>query len=1524
MTVALKKQLDENLRDALLALYLNKVAPDQATTKTRQLKTARDLYEYWLLDVLVSQDVPTTPVACAIASLQQYINRILMNLEPGYDPASIGAERLKTWRDEMHQYPIWAAHQKLLYFPATYLDPALRANKSENFRQLENELSQNQIQPDAVQTAVMAYLTRFEEVANLNILNGYIDGSDFANSTYYFIAKSRSENSYFWRSLNMAQRPLDGTPPPPPAIAPKRDLPDPYAWSDWEKADVPIPENAAEHSIRPVWFNNRLFVTWAECFHQDPSASSNAPSQANTTPSGKIHPLLRLSYCFKKQDGNWSTPRVALQGYCEDEVLGSKDVNAIKALIRTVAVQHSNGSQDVLFLALYGYKSLAASGVTTDNNLVFNRTTCIDKHLSLEPLSSADPTAEKAFLDAAVQRIQAKTSTDLELVEAIPPSDMPPTMSDFGRAHRDRIKLRYTRHGTRLTLHMTANIGTISVDSGQYLQRDRMRVRMNNSSSYEPHLQLSLILPGKSLPRTPYMKLLGGSSFYLISPPASLDRSFTLSFRHTPDILRDSEHSPAITLSGHTSLEGKFISTDAVRRMIEVSRRRNGSSTTTGSETITLQAEHAKPFDVGHLAVSCDEPLDRQYVVFRQPPTLADRPLTYEDLTVVAESTPAEHLPQSFDFEWPDKNPGHDGTTLLLGVAFVHPLEPARKLYSVLKAISLKLPLRRQQPPTITHITTPGLGTTQFIDFAKSDIETSDASSRLRPPIRLNTVFATELIRRTENSLDELFDWTTQHLQEPAMPGDLANGMDFHGAYGRYFTELFLYLPWLVAHRLNAEQHHEEAERWLRYTFDPGRDRKAFWRSVPLIDNSMPSYSHQAPHDPHQIALSHPVHFRKALYFLYLDILINRGDAAYREMTPDGLSEAKLWYVRVLDLLGPRPVVQPADPWAAISLKALSDTADDSLRTFEYAVTGLTSNHTLALREGSSRPTLPAIDSPYLHLPFNPQLLKCWDLAESRLYNLRHNLDMAGKPLHLPIIAAPLDPRALSSANALSLSDSPSTGLPSVTIPHYCFTVMHNHAQNAVESLSQFGTLLLSLIERKEQAQLQELQQQQAWDLAKISVDLQRQALNIERQTRQALLASKAIVQGRASHYKKLLEDNLSDSEKNAGYLYIASGASELAAMTCQIAAGGLMTLPNVFGFSNGGSRWEGPMLSASAAAHSAAIISRTAADQYDRLASFNRRWDEWMQAYDQSQLELAQIDAQLAQFTEQQTATRLQLRLAESTLGQAKAHYDFLSKRFTKAQLYQWLNSQLAALYRQAYDATLSLCLAAEACWQYEIADFDTRFIQPGAWHATYRGLGAGELLKLNLLKMHAGYLQRHERELEIRKTISLRQLKGKTAASSLNKEWSQLHADLKQGGCEFELTHQLFEDDYKGQRHYLRRIKTISVTLPTVVGPYENIRATLTQTASTVFLSPGDQGRAMESWRANQQIALSTGVDDNGLFTLSFNDDRYLPFEYTGAISKWQLTFPNPEAQKDLLESLTDVIVHVSYTARVGGGVQ
>jgi hypothetical protein len=279
-----------------------------------------------------------------------------------------------------------------------------------------------------------------------------------------------------------------------------------------------------------------------------------------------------------------------------------------------------------------------------------------------------------------------------------------------------------------------------------------------------------------------------------------------------------------------------------------------------------------------------------------------------------------------------------------------------------------------------------------------------------------------------------------------------------------------------------------------------------------------------------------------------------------------------------------------------------------------------------------------------------------------------------------------------------------------------------------------------------------------------------------------------------------------------------------------------------------------------------------------------------------------------------QARATTVQLHQVQAARAQALATYAFLGTRFSNAQLYQWLNGQFATFYYQAYDATLALCLAAEACWQFEIADYSSRFIQAGGWNDSYRGLGAGESLKLQLLKMEAAYLNRNERLLEIIKTVSLRQLPDRDPSSELNQDWMTTKARLLEAGkVEFELTRALFDSDYSN--HILRRIKRISVSLPVTLGPYEYIRATLTQTYSAVQMADGS---LKENLRASQQVVLSGGIDDDGLFTFDFNDERYLPFEGTGVVSRWLLHFPNHGQQLVMIESLTDIILHLRYTAK------
>jgi hypothetical protein len=68
-----------------------------------------------------------------------------------------------------------------------------------------------------------------------------------------------------------------------------------------------------------------------------------------------------------------------------------------------------------------------------------------------------------------------------------------------------------------------------------------------------------------------------------------------------------------------------------------------------------------------------------------------------------------------------------------------------------------------------------------------------------------------------------------------------------------------------------------------------------------------------------------------------------------------------------------------------------------------------------------------------------------------------------------------------------------------------------------------------------------------------------------------------------------------------------------------------------------------------------------------------------------------------------------------------------------------------------------------------------------------------------------------------------------------------------------------------------------------------------------------------------AIQSIATSGGQNDSGMFEPNLRDERYLPFEGAGAVSKWSLQLPAvyPSFDRD---TISDVILHVRYTAREG----
>jgi len=81
-----------------------------------------------------------------------------------------------------------------------------------------------------------------------------------------------------------------------------------------------------------------------------------------------------------------------------------------------------------------------------------------------------------------------------------------------------------------------------------------------------------------------------------------------------------------------------------------------------------------------------------------------------------------------------------------------------------------------------------------------------------------------------------------------------------------------------------------------------------------------------------------------------------------------------------------------------------------------------------------------------------------------------------------------------------------------------------------------------------------------------------------------------------------------------------------------------------------------------------------------------------------------------------------------------------------------------------------------------------------------------------------------------------------------------------------------------------------------------------------------PADDPRFRDAIGAIQSIATNSGQNDAGLFEMNFRDERYLPFECAGAISQWHLELPAPYPQFDY-RTLSDLIIHLKYTARDGG---
>ncbi|HGM5579774.1 TPA: neuraminidase-like domain-containing protein [Pseudomonas putida] len=1500
MKTELSHRLAEQWRDALSAYAIHHVLPDKLQAGSLSMMTADHLDRYLMTDTQVSAKVITSGLAEAIACVQTYINAIFSNIEQGYGK-DFAPELISFWQQAMSTYSLWAAYQMMEDYPENYIRAELRLDKTELFKTLENDLAQGRIDEAGVQKALLTYLKSYEFLNNIRVQAGYIDyrgehrdaeqfpGYAHANADYYLLGKDNaSPCAYYWRRVKVR---LDQA----------STYIQPDAWSEWKP--VSIPPGTTVLQMCPVLFGGRLHVVWLYF---------TAPTKvldANNQETDKCSYALTLEIIHLGLDNQWTTPERLCKFDVEVTVPeeGSEyplpiPEEVAKFRVMAVALGRANGEDDQLFVAVHDTSSKWSEKFHLQRDILKRKTPRdIDADNGITLAKRFQGGAGRlafsqriAALDSVVKSITSSGNPHIGLQAVLEQGLEGPMMRV--RAYSNELRLRfktldllfespqwfYNNRIVAYQLKSRDSDGTILLDFTFFsfgapnfesitIQHEGERLAVLNRSDFKESEFPLIVVATKSF------------------AVPELSRHLSKEYIHEGlgfEVAIDNDPSRPLQ-STRNRVNGTVA--HVVLPKVELLHQRDGGTSTT---------VWSGPWSLNKSAVSTWSRLED---------ILATGSATFE-------VTAAGETPATFTVTW-----GANSSLAAATIPYIH-----------------------QQADGTDFIVFEAIG-----------------GNRAPLAVRLNSQHVSDLISRAEASPQAVFAWDAQHRQEPAyrkaLVGTTYQGwrpsaedplMHMFDAYGGYLRELFFHVPHLIASRLQEEERFADARRWLGLIFNPHQKQPPretqgpdYWNCAWLLqdDTQAAGLDHELI-EPHVIALRAPSHYRKAVFVQFVNMLIGEADQHYRYQTRDSLAHAWLLYRMAADLMGEVPDARAINTWQPKTVR-------------EVLAVEATDTHLV----GSGQSIVPAdlpkqlstffwagvAANPAFRLPVNRQLLDIWQLLAERFYNLRHFLTLDGRPMVLPLYAPPANPFDLLMARMGGGANLSHLMGQRTVVPPYRFRTLIAKAHEVVATLTQFAEQLRGLMEQEERTGLEALQYQHAAEIAGYTIAIQEQLLEQQQQQEAVLLKQALVAEARHTHYTELDSQHMTAGEISGMSLQRSGETINSVGSAAMSAYYSTQVIPRIFGMAADVGDATSPIMSSAQGLFMLGSGLQISGEIVRETSVYSRRREEWRL---QATLASKEIEAIAEQGKAQACATqaaRNSLDHSRKVLEQAQQMYAFYQSKSTNVSLYRWLRSQVTAWHATLFDVAVGLCNSAEACWQYETGNYDKRIVRASVWQADRHGLNAAGELRLDLHRLEAEALLRNERHLELRKTVSLRALIeqglvfGKDGAAL--GDWPALLQTLVENGeLDFSLSETLFNQDYPG--HYLRRLHSVALSLPALLGPYQNIRATLTQTQSRLltkadiegvkYLSPqldqgGDGHYVMRSLRPSQQVCLSSATQDIGLVTAPESDDRYLPFEGTGAVSDWNLRFPRASRQTDLLQGLSDIVVEVRYLALYGGAL-
>lgn len=816
------------------------------------------------------------------------------------------------------------------------------------------------------------------------------------------------------------------------------------------------------------------------------------------------------------------------------------------------------------------------------------------------------------------------------------------------------------------------------------------------------------------------------------------------------------------------------------------------------------------------------------------------------------------------------------------------------------------------------------------------------------------------LLKRSVQELPDTIDFSVKYSPEPEpyftrLPYPVSTvDFQYDGSYSSYNWELFFHTPMLIATRLSTDQRFEEARTWFHYIFDPTstqldpgdtlKPKKRFWQFKPFYDEAakdiqtldellknaadlaaqVPRWQDD-PFNPHLIARMRISAYMKNVVMKYIDNLVAWGDQLFRRDTIESINEATNLYILAYQILAERPEqIPPRATHAESTFDAIKDQLDDFSNTMVDIETILTVSPLPVTGSSSSSAALGKMF--YFCVPRNENLLQYWDTVEDRVFKIRHSMNIEGVVRTLPLFEPPIDPLLLIRAFAAGMDLSSILSDLFAPLPGYRFSFMIQKANELCNELKSLGSSLLQVLEKRDAEALALMRSEQEQQLLKAVLDIKQQqvedaqaAVDIATKSLQNVYLKNQYYNSRP--FVNALEKQHLDSIQKGMLLSLAQNEIELMGSTLGIIPDLKFGAPTSIGATFGGSNLSSAM---SAISHSIGIfasINNSQGVMASTLGSYNRRRDDWKFQADSSNIEIEQSLKQVISAEIKLGIAKAERDNQQLQIDNAQKLDDYMrNQKFTNQDLYDWMKGQLSTVYFQSYQLAYDLAKKAQQCYNQELGKTGGKaanFIQFGYWDSLKKGLLSGEKLQFDLRRMESSFYDENKREQEITKNISLAVINAEALL--------QLRAT---GICDFDISELLFEMDFPS--HYFRKIKSVSLSIPCIAGPYTSISARLQLAKSYICFSTAAANEVVDftpgailpasfitGVTTADGISTSNAQNDSGMFELNFRDERYMPFEGAGVISQWHLELPKVIRQFDY-NTISDIILTIRYTAK------